>query len=122
MAEVVTQPNEAARQAEQHRSQGPAKQAEQQRQQRDIAAKLLADQRKQLEKSHEEYAMRMKGKPTPTQEENDLAALGAHFDEHEPDGSDLDPFAQPTPVVSRHMEAKPGAGAPYQTRQAKPTT
>jgi len=61
-----------------------------------------------------EYAERMKGKPTPTQEENDRHALGETITEHEDDGSGPDPFLQ-----TRHMEAgKPAA--PYQTRQATP--
>jgi hypothetical protein len=34
-------------------------------------------------------------KPTPTQEENDLAATGSHVLEKEPDGSPLDPGANP---------------------------
>jgi hypothetical protein len=61
-------------------------------------------------KSMEEFAARTKGKPTPTQEENDEATLGKHITEHEPDGSDPDP-------VMKHVEAKPGGG--YQTRQTK---
>jgi hypothetical protein len=56
----------------------------------------------------EEFAARTKGKPTPTQAENDEAALGKYFAEHEADGGDLDP-------VAKHMEAKPGSG--YSTRQ-----
>jgi hypothetical protein len=59
-------------------------------------------------KSMEEFAARTKGKPTPTQAENDEARLGKHFIEHEADGSDLE---------HKQMEGKPGAG--YQTRQAK---
>ena len=59
------------------------------------------------------FADRTKGKPTPTQEENDLAAHGAHFLEHEDDGSGPDPFN------TRSMEAKPGGG--YETRAVKPT-
>jgi hypothetical protein len=51
----------------------------------------------------------MKGKPTPTQEENDLAVLGAPVFEKEDDGSGPDPNV-------RHVEAnKPGT---YQTRQS----
>jgi hypothetical protein len=65
-----------------------------------------------------EFAERTKGKPTPTQEENDEAALGKSFVgiEHEADGADPDPSGQ----VGKQMEGKPGSG--YQTRQtqAKP--
>jgi hypothetical protein len=65
------------------------------------------------EKIMEEIAARTKGKPTPTQAENDEATLGKYFAEHEADGSDLDPAGQ----VQKHMGAKPGVG--YQTRQVK---
>jgi hypothetical protein len=66
------------------------------------------------EKIMEDYAARIKGKPTPTQAENDEAALGKYFAEHEADGGDLDPAGQ----VQKHMGAKPSGS--YQTRQAKP--
>jgi hypothetical protein len=67
-------------------------------------------------------------KPTPTQEENDAAALGAHVLSKDSDGSPLDEGAQP-PVETveeatsepkrKQMEAKPAsAGAGYTTRQA----
>lgn len=57
-----------------------------------------------------------KGKPTPTQEENDRAALGEHILEHEDDGSGPDPAMQ-----TRNVEAKkPGASGSYQTRTAAP--
>ena len=61
-------------------------------------------------KSMEEFVARTKGKPTPTQVENDEAALGKYIAEHEADGGDLDP-------VAKHMEGKPGGG--YQTRQTQ---
>jgi hypothetical protein len=81
----------------------------------EAAAKQLAEDRKATEKSREDFVERTKGKPTPTQEENDLAAHGAHFHEHEHDGSD------PDPNVTKQVEAKkPAAGAGYQTRQATP--
>jgi hypothetical protein len=73
----------------------------------EAAKKKLAEERKVSDKVKADFAQRAKGKPTPTQEENDLAALGATFTEHEPDGSDPDPNV-------RHVEAeKPGG---YQTR------
>jgi hypothetical protein len=54
-----------------------------------------------------------KGKPTPTQEENDIAILGGH-PELEADGSGPDPHN----LSTRNVEAgKPGA---YQTRAATP--
>jgi hypothetical protein len=72
------------------------------------AKKQLAESKKVTEKMKQDAAERLKGKPTPTQEENDLAALGAHIHEHEPDGSDPDPNV-------RHVEADKAQG--YQTRQ-----
>jgi hypothetical protein len=50
-----------------------------------------------------------KWKPTPTQEENDLAALGQMKMEKEPDGSPVQ--------ETKALEAKPSGGG-YQTRQA----
>lgn len=58
------------------------------------------------------------GKPTPTQNENDLAALGVHITEHEPDGS---PPQDPNAPQTKQAEAKrPGQTAQYQTRAARP--
>jgi hypothetical protein len=78
------------------------------------AKKQLAEDRKIVERSRAEYAEHSKGKPTPTQEENDLAALGAHIIEHDDDGSGPDPY------VVRNMEAaSKGRPATYQTKAAK---
>jgi hypothetical protein len=79
----------------------------------EAARKQLAADREVSEKSRQEFAERTKGKPTPTQEENDLAVLGAPVFEKEDDGSGPDPN-NPT----RHVEARPGGGA-YQTRQTQ---
>jgi hypothetical protein len=82
-----------------------------------VARERLEQDRAVLKHAREQFAERTKGKPTPTQEENDLAALGAHILEHDDDGSGPDPFnALPT----RHMEGKPGGG--YETRAARPAT
>jgi hypothetical protein len=78
------------------------------------AKKALAEGKDVRAKQEEQRAAVMKGKPTPTQEENDIAILGGH-PELEADGSGPDPhnFSQ------RQVEAgKPGAG--YQTRAAAP--
>ena len=75
----------------------------------EAAAKRLADERQAQEITRAQFAARMKGKPTPTQEENDLAASGATFHMHEDDGSGPDPYAH------RQMEA--GEAAHYQTRE-----
>jgi len=79
----------------------------------EAAKKRLAEEKEASDKSRAEHAERTKGKPTPTQEENDLHALGAAFTEHEDDGSGPDPHA------ARSLEAKkPAGGSGYQTRQA----
>jgi hypothetical protein len=80
----------------------------------DIAKRQLAEDKAISKQAYADYEDRMKGKPTPTQEENDLAAYGAHFTEHEDDGSGPDPFA------AKQLEARKPAGGGYQTRQAAP--
>src|SRR5262245_45069518 len=79
----------------------------------EAAKKHLAAQREAADRSRADYEERMKGKPTPTQEENDLAALGSPVFEKEDDGSGPDPANAPQ---TRHLEG--GRAAPYQTRQA----
>ena len=82
------------------------------------ARELVERDREVRERSAREYAERSKGKPTPTQEENDIAAHGGQILEHEDDGSGPDPF-DPKQQHERHSEARrPGGG--YQTRQATP--
>ena len=79
----------------------------------EAARKRLDEERAVRDKSMQEYSERMRGKPTPTQEENDLAALGATFLEHEDDGSGPDQFSQ-----TRQAEAqKPRAS--YRTRSVQ---
>ncbi len=83
----------------------------------EAARQRIADAKEIVERSRAEYADRMKGKPTPTQEENDLAAEGEHVLEHEHDGSDPDPHVEAR--TRKTSEAKkPGGG--YETRQAAP--
>jgi hypothetical protein len=79
------------------------------------ARKALEADKKVYEKSMSEYQARMRGKPTPTQEENDMAVLGAHILEHEPDGSDPDPNNQA--IQGRSLEADKSKPQHYQTRQ-----
>ena len=55
----------------------------------------------QREKSMQEFGERMKGKPTPTQAENDRAALGEHITQHEPDGSPEEETVRLTPSGHR---------------------
>jgi hypothetical protein len=79
----------------------------------DAAKKAVEADKQAAEKSRTEFSARMKGKPTPTQEENDLVMHGAHILEHEHDGSEPDPTN-----VTRHVEAAPSRPAQaYQTRQ-----
>jgi len=61
------------------------------------------------ERIRSEYAERMKGRPTPSQEECDMAMLGAHILHHDDDGSGPD-------INVKALEAARGGG--YQTRQA----
>src|SRR5215831_3223264 len=78
------------------------------------AKKMLAEDRKIVEEGHKQFHDHAKGKPTPTQEENDLVKLGASVSMKQDDGSG----PPPTVGVTRSM----GAGAPgaYQTRAAQP--
>jgi hypothetical protein len=105
------------------------------REQRDEVAerahKALADSQEWQRKVVEQVARNTDVRPTPTQEELDKAALGAHVVTHEDDGSPLDPRA---PAWSKHevheghhetrqeTARPPSGGAGYQTRQARPVT
>jgi hypothetical protein len=84
--------------------------------QTEAAKKAVEEEKKASDRSRAEYIERTKGKPTPTQAENDLAMHGAHILEHEADGSDPDPHN-----FSKSMEADKPAGKPqsYATRQQK---
>jgi hypothetical protein len=55
-------------------------------------------------------------KPTPTQEENDLAALGVPLETHEPDGSGPEPELRM--VRNKQSEAGKPSGGTYATRSA----
>lgn len=71
--------------------------------------------------SMKQFAERTKGRPTPTQEENDEAAvqLGKFTGgEHSADGSDPDPSGQ----VSRHLEGRPGGGYATRSHTASPSS
>jgi hypothetical protein len=56
-------------------------------------------------------------RPTPTQLENDRAALGEHILEHEDDGSGPDPNEQANQQAKNLAAGKP---ATYQTKAAAP--
>jgi hypothetical protein len=89
------------------------------------------------EQSYAEFEEKTKGKPTPTQEENDRAAMGEHVVDKEDDGSNPDPAGGPEGALTREGHRQPGqrqggqgqerrtseaAGgrADYQTRQTAP--
>lgn len=87
------------------------------------AKEQLELDKKVVERSRAEYAERTaKGQPTPTQEENDLSAHGAHILEHDDDGSGPDPHNK-RPDEKKQLEAgQQSKPQTYQTRQttAKP--
>ena len=110
----------------------------------EAARKTLDEHKDARAKSDKEREDMAKGKPTPTQEENDLAALGAPVKDKEDDGSGPDKAQEE--MKKKHEEAekkrkearekageghseghstresqadKPAAGG-YQTRQSTP--
>jgi hypothetical protein len=97
--------------------------------QKEAVKKRLVDERAAREKAHAERRDATSAvKPTPTQEENDLAASGVHVVDKEPDGSPPDTgITQPVPTgtaSTRQVEAKKPAPAhgDYQTRTATSTS
>lgn len=89
------------------------------------ARRQLEENNKIVEESRRQYAERMKGKPTPTQEENDRAALGEHVVEKEDDGGgpDLSNRPQNAPRLTGEEQKAAEAKKPsaqYQTRQTTP--
>jgi len=62
----------------------------------------------------------MAPRPTPTQDENDRAALGEHILEHEDDGSGPDPNVVEAQEREKKMQQARKPSADYQTRQATP--
>ena len=83
--------------------------------------KKLGEERQAREKASKEREKTAgEVKPTPTQEENDLAASGVYIEEHEDDGSGPDPNspeAREGKGKDKHLEANKPAGG-YQTRTA----
>jgi hypothetical protein len=83
----------------------------------DDTRKKLKDEREAREKASKERAKTTsEAKPTPTQEENDMAASGVYLAEHEDDGSGPDPNAPQTKDSKQAEANKPKAG--YSTRAA----
>jgi hypothetical protein len=95
----------------------------------EAARKRVAEDKEIADISRREYAERTKGKPTPTQEECDLAVQGAHVVEKEDDGSGPDPFDPRNRETMRRQqsgeirqsEPRPSSGpGGYTTRQTTP--
>lgn len=91
----------------------------------EAAKRSLEQSQAAAEKTRTDQEAAARGKPTPTQQENDLAALGAHVVDKEPDGSPEQPAGAPNvhghapqSQEQRTQEAaKPGGQAgTYQTR------
>jgi hypothetical protein len=84
------------------------------------AKKKLADDKTAREKaSKEREKAAASTTPTPTQEENDLAAMGVHVAEHADDGSGPDPNAHAPDAhghTTKQMEAGKSAKPGYQTK------
>jgi hypothetical protein len=87
---------------------------------------ILAANKKTREEQAEKHEALAESKPTPTQEENDRAALGEHVTEHESDGSPPDPVVPEVDprhgeTHTRHLDPrKPAPQGGYQTRTAQP--
>lgn len=109
-----------AEQTSEQRAQ-EAQKADQARQEN--AKKIIAEQRHAREQAAKEAPEAPK--PTPTQEENDMAAMGVHLAEHEPDGSpeqDQNYLSQ-SPHDRQHKQSearKPANTGQYATRAATP--
>lgn len=92
-----------------------------------------AQAKEQISESNEKKAKQVEqayhaSTPTPTQEENDLAALGVHTDEHADDGSGPSPQFEMVNVARDEKKTKQseaqhrpsGSTGNYQTRAATP--
>jgi hypothetical protein len=84
----------------------------------------LAEDKENRERSFAVYQERMKGKPTPTQEENDRAKLGEHVLEKEDDGGgpDINELENEAARHGRSKQMKPASttSGGYQTRSVPP--
>jgi hypothetical protein len=91
----------------------------------DEVRKKLTEERSAREKARTEMAQSQTTvKPTPTQEENDLAASGVHLSEHEPDGSPDQVLGLDPRSIEEKKQAeanKPTSKGSYQNRAATTT-
>jgi hypothetical protein len=90
----------------------------QNREQATAHAKEQVKQSAEAKAKSVEEAYAHQGRPTPTQEENDLAALGVPFEQHEDDGSGPQPEFR-MQVTRQSEAAKPSSGG-YATRASTP--
>src|SRR5262245_4863715 len=82
-----------------------------------LARDQLAKNNEARKQTEDDQKRAADAKPTPTQEENDLARLGAPIREHEDDGSGPEPKF----VVTRQQQAESTPSRQtYQTRSAAP--
>ena len=108
-------------QAQQQADQAAKQRTEDEKKRADEAKKKIGEQRKAREASDKERAEKggvESSKPTPTQEENDLAAMGVHVMDKEPDGSDEQP--SPEAQMAEH-EAQHGKSTHTKQSEPKPT-
>ena len=78
------------------------------------ARKAMAEQRERVNKANEEAMKRVaESRPTPTQEENDLARIGVHVEEKQTDGSG------PTVIERTIVANEPVGPHGYETRAAR---
>jgi hypothetical protein len=81
--------------------------------------RVIAENNEAKARSLSEFSERTKGKPTPTQDENDRATLGEHVINKEHDGSVRQHPAN-EPPRQRTSEPMSTTRGGYDTRQAQP--
>lgn len=70
--------------------------------------RILEENKKAVQESQRQFGERTRGRPTPTQAENDRAALGEHIAKHEDDGSGPDPYAKGNEEAQRRASGVRG--------------
>jgi len=82
----------------------------------DPARKAMQEQRERVNKANEEAMKRVaESRPTPTQEENDLARIGIHVETKEDDKSGENVVVEKTLIAGQ-----PTGPHGYDTRAARP--
>ena len=80
-----------------------------------VAKKQMAADKQAHDKVLQQHKEMEKWRPTPTQDENDMAKMGIHVLNKADDGSGPDQNAHTRFAESRHLEG--GRGSDYETRQ-----